>query len=187
EVRRELRVSSEAPVLCLAGRFHPVKGHREMIDIFSLLLRRRPDSVLMMLGDGPARATCERVIAERGIADSVRLLGYRNDVARWLGAADVVVVPSRSEGLCRAAIEGNLCGLPAVAYDVGGLSEALPDPVCGWLVPAGEEQRFVTAIERALESGIVTATHERVRAARERFGLVEHVQRLTDCYDALEA
>ena len=181
--RQELRVPFGAPLLCLVARFDRIKGHREMIGIFRLLLRKYPKATLMLIGDGPERAACERLVDELGLSARFRFLGYRSDVARWLGAADVAVVPSKSEGLCRAAIEANLCGLPAVAYDVGGLPEALPDHDCGELVPAGDRPGFVDAIERSLLSGVKPEGHVRVQRARERFGLLEHVRALAACYD----
>ena len=184
-IRREVGIPSNAPVVCLVGRFGRVKGHRTMIGIFHALVRRRPDAVLLLIGDGPERAACERLIEELRLADRVRLLGYRGDVARWLAAADVAVVPSKSEGLCRAAIEANLCGIPAVAFDVGGVREALPDPVCGELVPAGDQPAFTAAIERALDGAVVPLGDLRVRLARERFGVAGHLRALAACYDEL--
>ena len=186
QIRQELGVPAKAPVLCLVGRFGLVKGHREMIGIFRLVVRRHPDAVLLMIGDGPERPGCERLIAELGLGDRVRLLGYRSDVARWLAASDVAVVPSRSEGLCRAAIEANMCGVPAVAFDVGGVREALSDPVCGELVPAGDKVAFATAIDRALGGAVVPLGDRRIRLARERFGVADHLRALLTCYDELQ-
>lgn len=187
QVRRELGIPSKAPVLCLVARFSRVKGHREMIRIFGSVVRLHPDAVLLLIGDGPERPACERLIAQLELGDRVRLLGYRTDPARWLASADVAVVPSRSEGLCRAAIEANLCGLPAVAFDVGGVREALPDPVCGELVPPGNEPAFAAAIERALARAVVPLGDLRIRLARERFGVASHLRALVSCYDELRS
>lgn len=186
EIRRELEIPPKAPILCLVGRFGRVKGHRTMLEIFRLVVRSRPDAVLLLIGDGPERPACERMAAELELAGRVRFLGYRSDVARWLAAADVAVVPSRSEGLCRAAIEANLCGIPAVAFDVGGVREALPDAVCGELVPAGNQAAFAAAIERALDGAVVPLGDLRVRLARERFGVAGHLRSLLACYDELQ-
>jgi glycosyltransferase involved in cell wall biosynthesis len=158
-----------------------------MIGMFRSVVRRHSDAVLMLLGDGPERAACQHLTAELELSDRVRFLGYRHDVARWLAAADVVVAPSKSEGLSRAAIEANLCGLPAVAFAVGGLREALPDAICGELVPPGDERGFVDAIERALERSLVPVADIRVRLARARFGIEDHARALTSCYDELRS
>lgn len=185
-IRAELGISASAPVLCLVGRFHPVKGHRDMIRMQRIISRRRPDCLLLLAGDGPERPACESLARELGLSDSVRFLGNRDDVARLLAAADVGVVPSRSEGLSRAAIEANLCGLPVVAFAGGGVAEALADPACGELVPPGDHDAFVDAVDRALRSaGSPSAGDARVRAARERFGLPAHALSLLACYDTL--
>jgi glycosyltransferase involved in cell wall biosynthesis len=185
-IRRELDIPATAPTLCLLGRFHAVKGHAAMIRMFKCIADRRPECVLMLVGSGPERPACENLAREMGLKN-VRFLGYRRDAARLLAAADVAVVPSTSEGLCRAAIEANLCGLPVVAFDCGGVIEALADAVCGEVVPPGDQAAFIDAIERALRTPRSSARVDaRVQAATRRFGLAAHVAALRECYEALD-
>ena len=188
EVRAELGISAAAPVLCLVGRFHPVKGHREMIRMLKSIASRRPDCVLLLVGDGPERPACENLAKELRLSDNVRFLGHRDDVTRVLAAGDVAVVPSRSEGLSRFAIEANLCGLPVVAFASGGVAEALAGRACGELVPPGDPEAFVDAVDRVLGAPrSASAFDARVRAASERFELTAHVHALRACYDTLGA
>lgn len=187
-LRLELGVPAEAGALCLVGRFQPVKGHRDMIRMFAEIARSIPDTMLLLIGSGPDRAACERLAAALGLSRRVRFLGHRDDIARLLPAADVLVVPSQSEGLSRVAIEANLCGVPVVAYDSGGIAEALPEPACGELVPAADRAGFIDAVDRALSSSRDPAgIAARVRSAEKRFGLPAHVQALRACYESLEA
>lgn len=183
QIRRELGISATAPLLCLVGRFYPVKGQAEMIRMMQCIVARRADCVLLLIGSGPGRAACENLARDLGLADCIRFVGHRDDVGRLLAAADVAVVPSSSEGLSRFAIEANLCGLPVVAFACGGVAEALADPRCGALIPPGDPTAFVAAVERALAERRDPADAEAcARIASERFGLAAHVQSLRECY-----
>jgi glycosyltransferase involved in cell wall biosynthesis len=186
-VRRELGIPATAPTLCLVGRFHAVKGQLEMIRMLRSIADRQPECVLILVGSGPGRRACQSLAAELGLLNNVRFLGHRDDAGRIMAAADVVVVPSLAEGLCRVAIEANLCGLPVVAFDCGGVAEALAGIHCGEVVPPGDHESFVNAIESVLQTpDSAPLINARARAARMRFGLTGHVRALRECYDALE-
>lgn len=184
--RDELGIAG-AKALCLVGRFNPVKGHHDMIKMLPALLACRSDYILLLVGDGPCRAACERLAARLGVANRVRFLGQRHDVARIVGAADVAVLPSQSEGLSRAAIEANLCGIPAVGYRTGGLAEALTEPLGGELVSPGNAEAFVAATNRLCDAGAAGSSQDRARRAAQQFGLEQHVQALRECYEELGA
>ncbi len=101
-----------------------------MLRIMARVVARRPDAVLVMAGDGPEREACEALAAELGLQDNVRFLGSRDDVPQILAACDLVVVPSKSEGLSLAAIEA-CAGKAVVGFDAGGLSDVITDEVSG--------------------------------------------------------
>jgi glycosyltransferase involved in cell wall biosynthesis len=183
QIRLELDISPTAPVLCLAGRFYPVKGQAEMTRMMQHIVARRADCVLLLVGSGPGRTACEHLARELQLTDNILFLGHRDDVGRLLAAADAAVVPSSSEGLSRFAIEANLCGLPVVAYACGGVAEALADSRCGILVPPGDVPAFIAAVDRALaEHRSASDAEACARTARQRFGLAPHVQSLRECY-----
>lgn len=99
------------------GRLEPVKNHAFLLDVFAAVHRRGGDSVLLLAGDGSLRNDLEKRAHELGIADSVRFLGFRNDVAEILQAADIFVMPSIHEGLPFVAVEAQASGLPCVFSD----------------------------------------------------------------------
>ena len=85
-----------------------------------------------------------------GLADRVRFLGWRPDVADVLQAADVVTLPSRAEGLPLAVLEAMACARPVVATPVGGVPDAVVDEVTGLLIPPDDRHRLAAAILRLL-------------------------------------
>ena len=131
--RRRLRAEigvGDAAVLCFTvAKLEQVKGHDLQLRAIEAL-QARPEWQRLHFawaGEGSRRAEIESRIRELGVADRVTLLGHRWDVASWLDAADIFVLPSRAEGICNAMLEALAKGLPTVVSAVGGLPEALGD------------------------------------------------------------
>lgn len=111
---------------------------------------RMPEDVgLVMCGGGPL---LEAVRRQRLLAaDRVRIAGPVDDVRPWLAAADVLLLTSRTEGVPGVAIEAGLSGLPVVASNVGGLPYLVEEGRTGFLVPAGDIDRYASALTDAFE------------------------------------
>lgn len=183
DVRSELGIAADAPVVTMIARMHPMKGNATMVRIMRRVVDACPGAVLVFAGDGPDRAACEALVADLGLVDHTRFLGHRHDVPELLAAADLVVVPSRAEGLGLAAIEALAAGRPVVAFDVGGLKEVVSDGVDGYCVPPGDEAAFAAAVTRLLGDGsLLQRFGERARENATRFGLPAHMDRLLECY-----
>ena len=104
-----------------------------------------PEAVVLVAGDGPNRAAIE-TLAHALLPGRVRFLGTVADVRPILHAADAIVVTSRTEGLPGALIEAGLCGVPAVAVDVGGVGEIVIDGRTGRLLPTPDVEAITQAI-----------------------------------------
>jgi glycosyltransferase involved in cell wall biosynthesis len=102
------------------GRFDPLKNHAFLVKAAAEVVQRRPDSRLLLVGDGPLRGEILDQARELGIADRVIFTGTRDDVPNQLSAMDVFVFPSISEGLGLAVVEAQAAGLPCV------ISSAVP-------------------------------------------------------------
>ena len=114
EVRRELGIPADAPVVGHVGRFMAPKNHGFLLRIFAEL----PDHTrLLLVGDGELRAENERLAEELGVRDRVIFAGLRSDVDRMLQAMDVFVFPSLYEGLPLSIIEAQAAGLPCLISD----------------------------------------------------------------------
>ncbi len=182
-VRRELSLGADQFVLAVIGRLHPVKGHRGLIAMLPRIVRDCPHAVLLVAGDGPERGACEALARELGVAARVRFLGPRRDIPRLLAGSDLVLMPSKSEGLGLAAIEALAAGRAVIAFAVGGLTEVVTDRVDGRLVPAGDAEAFVQAVLETASDPQRRASYGRAAAVNaRRFALEEHVRALLECY-----
>jgi glycosyltransferase involved in cell wall biosynthesis len=133
------------PLIVSVGTLNPRKGHELVI----AALARIPDARLVIAGSGPSLATLEAEAVRHGVADRVRFLGSvgREEVALWLVAADVMALPSASEGLANAWTEALACGTPVVTCDVGGARELITSDTAGRLV-----ERTPEAVAKAINA-----------------------------------
>jgi glycosyltransferase involved in cell wall biosynthesis len=102
------------------------------------------------VGEGPRRPEIAGDLEDKGLAGRVELLGSRDDVSDLLASADIFVLSSRSEGFPVSVLEAMAAGLPVVASDVGGVSEAVVHGETGLLVPAHEPVALRGALELLL-------------------------------------
>ncbi len=182
-VRSELGIEPGRPVLAIIGRMHPVKGHRALLSILPAIVRSFPRALLLVIGDGPERASCEELARNLGMSSHVRFLGRRGDVPRLLAGIDLVLMPSQSEGLGLAAIEALAAARPVIAFAVGGLPEVVVDRVNGRLVAPGDFAAFASAVIETLRDPGRRFSYARGAAASAgHFGIEAHIGRLIECY-----
>ncbi|MCX3286205.1 glycosyltransferase family 4 protein [Streptomyces sp. NEAU-H22] len=110
-----------APLVVCVGRLCRQKGQDVLLTAWESVLRRVPGARLVLVGDGPDQGRL-RALAPA----SVLFAGDVADVVPWYQAADLVVLPSRWEGMALAPLEAMACGRPVVVTDVGGTRESLP-------------------------------------------------------------
>jgi glycosyltransferase involved in cell wall biosynthesis len=153
-LRREAGLSEETLCYLALASLDRRKG----IDVLLEAFRRLPPELPLrcwIAGDGPERVALERQAAAPELRERVRLLGRREDRADLLALCDVLVLPSRREGLGVAALEAMACSRPVVASGVGGLAEAVLDEVTGLLVPPDDPKALADALLRlACEPGL---------------------------------
>ncbi len=119
------------------SNFRPVKRVLDVIRIFARIQTEVP-SVLVMVGDGPDRASAEEEARILGVEKSVHFLGRIDAIAPLLASADLFLLPSDRESFGLSALEALACGVPALGYDVGGIREVVKDGVTGALRPVGD-------------------------------------------------
>lgn len=116
ELRRQLGLADEL-VIGHVGRFNPQKNHPFLMDIFAALLKKESSAVLLLVGGGEGMSKMQEKVQELGIAEHVRFLGVRSDVADLMQAMDMFVLPSLYEGLPVTMVEAQAAGLPCIISD----------------------------------------------------------------------
>lgn len=147
-------------VVMHVSNFRPVKRVDAVLDVFRRI-RQRVRAALVLIGDGPDRATLERRVDEEGIGDAVQFVGEQQDLVPWLSAADLFVLPSAQESFGLAALEAMACEVAVVASRVGGLPEIIEDGVHGFLCAVDDVDLMA---ERSI--ALLTDAAERSRIGR---------------------
>lgn len=162
---RILQMPVQTWVIGNVGRLNWAKNQAGLIRAFRQVHEERPDTVLVLIGDGELRTELQQCAITEGVADSVRFLGDRNDVPELLQGLDQFVLSSLSEGYSMALLEACAVALPIVATAVGGNGEIVHDGSSGRLVPAGDPAALANAMldllrnpERALALGRAART-----------------------------
>ena len=149
--RCALGIAEDARIIIYVGRFVEAKGMRELVEAFDRLAARDPRLRLALVGEGVMREELAALIASRGLADRVLMPGGFDPagVAEWIAAADVLTLPSWSEGYPNVVVEAIACGRPVVATDVGGTREIV-DASSGILIPPRDAHALEAALAAAL-------------------------------------
>jgi glycosyltransferase involved in cell wall biosynthesis len=114
--RKDLGISGKF-VIGHIGRFSPQKNHGFLIDIFSEVVKKNNDSVLLLVGDGELRGEISQKIDKLGLSKNVILTGIRSDIPQLLWSMDAFVLPSLYEGFPVVGIEAQAAGLPCFFSD----------------------------------------------------------------------
>ncbi|HWO68408.1 MAG TPA: glycosyltransferase family 4 protein [Umezawaea sp.] len=164
--RVSLGLEPNGPLAVCVGRLATLKGQDQLLSAWPEVLARVPDARLVLVGDGPEghgwRST--HPTADHG---SVRWWGHSDDPAPFYTAADVVVLPSRAEGMALVPLEAMASGRPVVAFDVGGVRQSVGD--AGAIVPAGDVGALADAVARRLTDPGLAATEGRRGRQRAEF------------------
>src|SRR5690606_14324138 len=155
DIERELDASGSAPWLAVLGRLEPVKGQADLLECLALLREQGVGFRCVLIGDGPEREALVEEVAQLQLADRVFFAGFRDKVPAWLAAIDVLVMPSRWEGLPMALLEAMALGKPVVAHEVGGIPDVVRDGQEGLLVPPHHPQKMMQALEKLLGDAVL--------------------------------
>ncbi len=149
--RRRLGLPVDEKAIVWVGHMVPVKGLEILLKACTIMRQSNLEFHLYLVGHGPLRKRLEAYVAANGLANVVHFAGAQlHDVLPdWYRAADLTVLPSRSEGLPNVLRESMACGTPFVATRVGGIPEIATDHP-EWLVNPGDAARLAEALTRML-------------------------------------
>jgi glycosyltransferase involved in cell wall biosynthesis len=139
-------------VIVAAGRLSPEKGFEVLAAAAARVLRSHPGVGFVLFGEGPCRERIARLVAAAGIAGAFVFGGFRSDLDDFLPHADLLVLPSFTEGMPNVVLEACAAGVPVVATAVGGTPEVLGEG-CGMLVPPGDATALAAGLAAALDHG----------------------------------
>jgi N-acetyl-alpha-D-glucosaminyl L-malate synthase BshA len=157
-----------------------VKRVTDTVRILERVVREIP-AVLLMVGEGPERASAQALARRLGIQDRVRFLGRQDRIEELTGLADVFLLPSELESFGLAALEAMACGVPVVGSDAGGLPEVVRHAETGFLLPVGDIEGMAARTIEILED----EEHWRAlsQASRRRVAALFGAERVVSEYE----
>jgi glycosyltransferase involved in cell wall biosynthesis len=172
--------------LFMAASFGRTRDHVTLVRAVQLLRNNGRRVELSVAGgnfSSASRQRAESLTNELGIGDVVRFLGPRSDVPELMGASDIVINATHSEGFGMAVVEAMAAGVPVISTDLPACREVLDGGRCGTLVPHGDAPALATAVQRILDDEALRV--RLVDAAAERVRLHYHVKRMAADYAEL--
>jgi len=188
EVRRNLGIDKDSPLIGTAGRLVPVKGLNYLLKATKLMQSESPRLKVLIIGDGPERKSLEDTVSKLGI-DSQVITGEREDVYDLISAMDLFVLPSLSEGIPMALLEAIALEVPVVASAVGGIPEVIIHQSTGFLVQPKEEQALADACLHLLgkRASAKALAREAKKTLKAKFSAETMAQKVSQLYEVLAA
>lgn len=178
EMHRQLGLENEFTIGHV-GRFNQPKNHPFLIDIFAALLKKEPNAVLLLAGGGEDMPKIQAKAQALGIAEHVRFLGVRSDVADLMQAMDVFVFPSLYEGLPVTMVEAQAAGLPCLISDKVPPECILTDGLVDILSLSAAPETWA---EKILEKREVPRTDRQSEIAAHGFDITTEAVKLQEFY-----
>ncbi len=179
-------ITDDCDTLVCVGRLTPQKGPLLLIDALAALCERGVQARLVLAGDGELRGAVERRIFEADIGENVTITGWLSEeqVRAHIAASRCLVLPSWAEGLPVVLMEAFAMGRPVVTTHVAGIPELVRPGENGWLVPAGDLEGLVRAMQEALRTP-AARLNEMGQAGRERVRRYHAVETEVDALEKL--
>jgi glycosyltransferase involved in cell wall biosynthesis len=144
--RHALGLAPDDVLVGTVANLRATKGYPDLLDAARIVVYRSEQVRFVALGQGPMEQELHERVAQLGLGDRFRFLGYRTDAVSVMAAFDIFCLASHHEGLPIALMEALVLGVPIVATDVGGVAEIVTDGDEAVLVPAGQPQALADAL-----------------------------------------
>lgn len=154
DCREALGLNPSGKIVLFVGNLLQVKNPLLLVEGFAAGSAGHPDAILILVGQGKMKAAIQAMAKKCNVAGRLRFTGPQTsaEIANWMGAADMLCISSRAEGLPNVLLEALASGLPVVSTEVGGIGEVLRAPDFGRLVPEGDLAALSQAIAAQLGS-----------------------------------
>jgi len=184
--RRKFGISDDDTVVGIVGMLHPNKGHRYFIDAAYLVLRQKPKTKFMIIGDGVLRSELEQQVTKLGLENHVIFTGHQNDMPKMLQMIDIFVMASISETWGTSLVEAMAARKPIVTSDSGGPSEIIRDGWTGLIVPAKDPEaiaeKIICLIDNPTQRLFLSENSQR---ESEKYNINHTVQHMQNLYEEI--
>ncbi len=137
----------DAMVIGVIAQLIKRKGHHFLLDALPQLLQKHPTIKVLFFGQGPMAEELQERINTMGLADTVQLTGFRDDLHELIGALDIVAHPALMEGLGVSLLQAGAAGVPLIACNAGGMPEIVINQKTGLLINPGSAKELGTAVD----------------------------------------
>lgn len=183
--RERYGFASTDRVIGICAVLRPEKAHADLLRAVACARDEGCDWKVLIIGDGPMRASVERQIEELNLSGGVRVTGYLKDVRREIAACDAIALVSTAvETFSIAALEAMAMGKPIIMSDIGGAREQVVPGENGWLFPAGDIPALTARLKAAADRSALSTMGS---AARERTGRLFSLDAMVESYTELIA
>jgi glycosyltransferase involved in cell wall biosynthesis len=187
EAKQRLGISPDRFVIGAVGRLSAEKGFDVLIRSVAGLLKQGLDADLLLIGDGEQQPQLQALIAELGVADRVRLLGFRADTIELYQAMDLFALSSYREGLPNVLLEAMALEVPVVATRIAGIPRLIHDGENGLLVEPGQSESLARVINRLYDDAALRARLSQAgrRTIETNYSFEIRMQKIRALYDNL--
>ena len=189
-LKNELGILDDDLLVGHVANLRAPKGHRYLIEAASDVCKRIPNVMFLLIGeegDGTIKKEIQDFIAESGLGENIRLLGFRKDVNKLLQLIDVFVLSSTSEGLPLSVIEAMASSKPVVATNVGGLPEIVVHDQTGYLVEPQNTEALAEKLIFLLENDALRSRMGQAgrKVIEEKYSLQTMIDNYQNLYENL--
>jgi glycosyltransferase involved in cell wall biosynthesis len=150
KVRKNIGANRGDALVGIVASLEPRKGHIHMIEVAKRLKERKVK--FLFIGDGWYKKKLQEKILAFGLRDSIRFLGYRDDIEKVMAACDVIALSSLWEGLPQVLVQGAAVEKPLVSFAVEGANEMIKEGINGFIVPIGNVKSFEKRLRYLIEN-----------------------------------
>ncbi len=189
ELRRELGLKSDVPLIGAIGRLVWQKGFEYLLHAIPQVIQDIPEAKFLIVGEGPLRSRLEELSERLRIEDNIIFTGFRSDIKDILATIELLAMPSLLEGLPLVLLEGMAMAKPIVATRIDGITEVMENGETGLLVPAKNPHELAEAMKEILKNktkaGLLSQNARKI--VEKKFSVKKMVEQTEQVYEKLLA
>lgn len=172
-------------ILIHTSNFRKLKRVPDVIKVFYNVSKSIP-SILILIGDGPERSECEKLVRELDITNKVMFMGKQDSISELLSIADIFLMPSESESFGLSALEAMSCSIPVISTNIGGLPELNLNGITGYTTNVGDLETMTEyTVSLLLNDNIYKKFSENARKRAEEFSSEKIIPLYEKYYDKI--